>query len=59
MQLLHDVWQNFVIFFSLFWKETKTASLFCPTPSYFASAELIYGAEPCSGNPLADVPFSC
>jgi hypothetical protein len=39
MQRLHDVWQNFVIFFRRFWQAAQVASLFCRARSYFASAK--------------------
>ena len=39
MQWLHDVWQNFVIFFSKFPLAGRATSLFCRARSYYASAK--------------------
>jgi hypothetical protein len=39
MQRLHDVWQNFVIFFRHFRRSDRRASVFWRKASDFASAE--------------------
>ena len=59
MQALHDVWQNFVIFFSSFWRADPKLPVFFHGASDFASAESQAGRDPVSGKPLADVRFSC
>ncbi len=59
MQALHDVWQNFVIFFRSFWREDPKPAVFFHGASDFASAECQPGCDPVAGKPLADVRFSC
>jgi len=59
MQALHDVCQNFVIYFRRFRLAARTMSYFCPAASDFASAKLQALATGGAGKPLADVPFSC
>jgi nitrate reductase gamma subunit len=39
MQALHDAWQTFVMFYSLFRRAVRAVSLFWRARSYFASAE--------------------
>ena len=59
MQRLHDVWQNFVIFFMAFWRAAQSASHFLRSRSFSASAKFTAAGPADAGNPLADVPFSC
>jgi hypothetical protein len=59
MQRLHDVCQNFVIYFRCFWRCSGRVSLFWPIWSYFASAEYAAKNNQRPGKPLANVPFSC
>jgi hypothetical protein len=59
MQWLHDVWQNFVIFFRVFRQAAQSTSYFLRRPSLSASAKCTVASPPDAGNPLADVLFSC
>lgn len=59
MQRLHDVWQNFVIFFRAFWQAAQAASYFLRSRSLSASAKFTVLNPGTAGKPLADVPFSC
>ncbi len=59
MHGLHDVWQNFVIFFRAFQQAAQSASHFLRRPSVSASAKCTAADPADAGNPLADVLFSC
>ncbi|MFN4202524.1 MAG: hypothetical protein ACK4GM_05665 [Tabrizicola sp.] len=59
MQRTHDVRQIFVTFFKQFPTNFVTASLFCDSQSYSASAKCSSRLVRDPRNPLADVLFSC
>jgi hypothetical protein len=59
MQPLHDVCQNFVIFFMIFQCGLWKVSQYLRKLSLSASANSTAPAPGDAGKPLADVPFSC
>jgi hypothetical protein len=59
MQALHDVCQNFVIFFIAFQRGFWKVSQYLRKLSLSASAKCSAAYSGHAGKPLADVPFSC
>lgn len=59
MHWLHDVWQNFVIFFIAFQCGRWKVSVSLRNWSLSASAKCSAQTPGTAGKPLADVPFSC